>query len=119
MAILFGGISASLASDDSAEAKGLNAAVVEQVNIINKLIDLGDARKDPILLLAAARLQKSLSDKIVTSSSESHKTSDLIQRAKKYAGKNKAIAALADDVKTEKSKVYGSQNPMMYELFSW
>ena len=44
------------ANDD----KALSPTVVEQLNIVNKLIALGDARQDPLLLLAAASMQKSM-----------------------------------------------------------
>ena len=40
---------------------GPSAATIEQLALANKLIALGDARKDPVLLIAAAKLQKSLS----------------------------------------------------------
>ena len=46
---------AVLAQDE----KGLSPAVVQQLDLINRLVALGDARKDPLLLLAAASIQKS------------------------------------------------------------
>ena len=48
---------AVLAQDE----KALSPAVVQQLDLINRLVALGDARKDPLLLLlAAASIQKSL-----------------------------------------------------------
>ncbi|NWF35143.1 hypothetical protein [Mariprofundus sp. KV] len=103
-AIILGGMNAAVASDDKAKAKGLNAAVVEQANIINKLIDLGDARKDPILLLAAAKLQKTMSDTAAPTSTENNSTEDVLKRAKKAANGRKDVAGIADDIAAMKSK---------------
>ena len=82
------------------------AAATEQANLINKLIAYGDARHDPILLLAAAKLQKSLSDSGAPTSAESSKTEDVLQRAKKNSSGSKEIAALAEDIKASKTKDY-------------
>ena len=103
-AILLGGMNAAVASDHKTKAKGMNAAVVEQANIINKLIDLGDARKDPILLLAAAKLQKTMSDKVAPASGESSATKDVLARAREAANGRKDIAGIADDIAAAKSK---------------
>lgn len=64
---------------------GLNPAEISQVNLANQLITLGDARKDPLLLLAAAQLQKTLSPEAAAPSADSHGTSDVLARAKDYA----------------------------------
>jgi len=103
-AILLGGMNTAMAGDDKAQAKGLNPALVEQANIINKLIDMGDARKDPILLLAAAKLQKTMDEKSAAASHESGATKDLLARAKKFAHGRKDIAGIADDIAAAKSK---------------
>ncbi len=65
---------------DTNKVQGVSPAAVEQMHVINQLIGLGDARKDPILLLAAAKLQKSLSDNAVATSTESHASKDVLKR---------------------------------------
>jgi len=102
--VLFVGMSPAIAGADKEKAKGLIPALIEQANIINKLIDLGDARKDPILLLAAARLQKTMSEKAALASDESHANKDVLARAKKAAHDRKDITGIADDIAAMKSK---------------
>lgn len=102
--ILLAAMSQSIIADES--AKTLTPAAIEQISMANKLIDLGDARKDPILLLAAAKIRKNLSDTAAAPSKESGSTKDLLERAKKYSNGRKDIAGLADDITSSKSKTY-------------
>jgi len=83
---------------------GLTPAVVEQLDVANKLIALGDARKDPILLIAAAKLQKSLSPEAAGNPAQSTATNDVLDRAKKLASGRKDLIGLADDVAAQKTK---------------
>jgi len=114
-AIMLGGISPAIAGGDKEKAKGLNPALVEQANIINKLIDMGDARKDPILLLAAAKLQKTMDEKAAAASSASHANKDVLARAKKVAHGRKDIVGIADDIAASKSKGYDRYHPFANE----
>lgn len=82
----------------------LTPAVVEQLDVANKLIALGDARKDPILLIAAAKLQKSLSPEAAGNPAQSTATNDVLDRAKKLASGRKDLIGLADDVAAQKTK---------------
>ncbi|NWF35144.1 hypothetical protein [Mariprofundus sp. KV] len=117
--IVLGGMNFSLASDDKVKTKGLNAAVVEQANIINKLIDLGDARKDPILLLAAAKLQKTMSEEAAPASDESSATKDILARVKKTAKGRKDIAGIADDIAAAKSKYWSTGDHSGFTNREW
>jgi len=83
---------------------GLTPAVVEQLDVANKLIALGDARKDPIMLIAAAKLQKSLSPEAAGNPAQSTATNDVLDRAKKLASGRKDLIGLADDVAAQKTK---------------
>jgi hypothetical protein len=56
--------------------------------------------------LAAAKLQRTLSDTVVPASTQSIKTEDVLERAKLAAKGNKEIAGLADDIKSSKTKDY-------------
>jgi hypothetical protein len=82
-------------------------AVVAQISLANKLIALGDARKDPLLLIAAAKIQKNLG---LNSGQEFGQhiapadTNSVLERARKYANGQSEIIGLADDVAAMKSK---------------
>lgn len=101
MAVNFG---MAFAGEDKATEAGLTPAVVEQMDVANKLIALGDARKDPVLLIAAAKLQKSLSAVAAGTPAQSTATNDVLDRAKKLAAGRKDLIGLADDVAAEKTK---------------
>lgn len=109
IAVLAGGvlalnISAAFAGEGKAAEGGLTPAVVEQLDVANKLIALGDARKDPVLLIAAAKLQKSLNPEAAGSPAQSTATNDVLDRAKKLAAGRKDLIGLADDVAAQKTK---------------
>ena len=109
IAVLAGGLLAmNMGVAFSGEGKpaeaGLTPAVVEQLDVANKLIALGDARKDPILLIAAAKLQKSLNPEAAGNPAQSTATNDVLDRAKKLASGRKDLIGLADDVAAQKSK---------------
>ena len=87
-----------------AQDNNLTPAVVEQLDMVNKLIALGDARKDPLLLLAAASLQKSMGAEGSTRPAQSTKPQDVLDRAKAMAGPRKEIAGLAEDLGATTSK---------------
>ena len=92
---------AVLAQDE----KGLSPAVVQQLDLINRLVALGDARKDPLLLLAAASIQKSLgTDAAVTLPSQSTAPDAILARAKAFSIGRKDMMDLAEDVGATKAK---------------
>jgi hypothetical protein len=93
---------ASLAEES--KAHGPSPAALEQINLANKLIALGDARKDPLLLIAAAKLQKSLSAEPAGMPTASVTPQDVLARAKKLSAGQKDMAGLAADVEAMKSK---------------
>lgn len=105
--LLAGGVDMVWA-DEAKQGSGLTPEVVEQLAVANKLIALGDARKDPLLLIAAAKLQKSLGAEAVSSPSQSRATGDVLERAKKLAVGRKDLIGIADDVAAAKSKSYRS-----------
>lgn len=105
--LLFTGVNHAMAEENTAGVQAsAQAAETEQANLINKLIAYGDARHDPVLLLAAARLQRTLSDTVVPASAQSAKTEAVLERAKLAGNNNKDIAGIADDIKSSKSKDY-------------
>ena len=104
-ALLFAGMGNSAAQDaKAAPSKEASAAVAEQAELARKLIAYGDARNDPILLLAAAKLQRTLSETRAPASTQSFETQAVLERAKKDAKGNKEIIELADDMMAMKPK---------------
>ena len=91
----------ALAQDE----KALSPAVVQQLDLINRLVALGDARKDPLLLLAAASIQKSLgTDAAATLPSQSTAPDAILARAKAFSIGRKDLMDLAEDVGATKAK---------------
>ncbi len=101
--LLAGGINLALAEDAKKDAAP-SPAVIEQMDLANKLIALGDARKDPLLLIVAAKLQKSLGAESASAPAQSGATDDVLDRAKKLSAGRKDLVGIADDVAAAKSK---------------
>ena len=90
----------ALAQDE----KGLSPAMVQQLELVNRLVALGDARKDPLLLLAAASIQKNMGTDSASLPTQSTSPDDIVARAKGMAGGRKEIATIADEVSAAKPK---------------
>lgn len=101
-------VSTGLAFAEGAKesAPGVSPAVIEQMDIANKLIALGDARKDPLLLIVAAKLQKNFGAEAASTPTQSTATDEVLERAKKLSAGRKDLTGIADDVAAAKSKVY-------------
>jgi hypothetical protein len=97
------------------QSGGISAAAVGQLDLANKLVALGDARHDPILLIAAVKLYKGLSDDPVGVSAESHEQAKILERAKSMSNGRADITGLVEDMKAAGSRGcsvrYGCQNP--------
>jgi hypothetical protein len=94
----------SFAEEAKKAEQGPSPAVIEQIDIANKLIALGDARKDPLLLIAAAKIQKSLGAEAASTPTQSTSTADVLERAKKLSSGRNDLTGIADDVAAQKSK---------------
>jgi hypothetical protein len=90
----------------AAEQGDLSPAVVAQLNLANKLIALGDARKDPLLLIAAAKIQKNLGGDAPELPSRLSSSSDILARAKTFAAGNNDLTGIIDDIEATRSKGY-------------
>ncbi len=86
------------------DEKALSPAVVQQLDLINRLVALGDARKDPVLLLAAASIQKSLGTSTETLPAQSTAPEDIMARAKALSVGRKDLLDLAEDLGATKAK---------------
>ena len=98
----------SVAEEAVHPASAYSPAVIEQLAMANKLIALGDARKDPLLLIVAAKIQKSLDADVGNTQAHSTMIEDVLDRAKKYAGIRKDLVNIADDIAAMRSKSYRS-----------
>lgn len=87
------------------ESSVISPDVISQRNLANKLVALGDARKDPLLLIAAAKIQKNL-DLPPGQACCEHPVDvqAILERARKYANGRSDIVGLADDVAVMKFK---------------
>lgn len=108
VSVVVGGVfvvSAGLAfAEEKTAAPSLSPAVIEQMDLANKLIALGDARKDPLLLIVAAKLQKNFGAEAAGAPTQSVDTKEVLERAKKLSAGNKELIGIADDVAAQKSK---------------
>ncbi len=95
---------ATCRADEGKAAPVLTPAAIEQMDLANKLIALGEARKDPLMLIVAAKLQKTLGQEMATLPKQGMETSAVLESARKYAAGRKDLIGLADDVAAEKSK---------------
>lgn len=100
--VLVGGVLALNAGAVLAQAKPA-AAATDEMQMVNKLIALGDARKDPILLLAAASLQKSMGEG-TTLPAKGMGVDDVLTRAKSFAVGRPDLIGVADELATVKPK---------------
>ncbi|TLS78266.1 hypothetical protein FE236_00460 [Mariprofundus erugo] len=95
----------AMAADTESHRQDVSAAAIEQINLANKLAALGEARQDPLLLIAAAKLRKSISDEpVVSGEAANMSTQDMLKRAKALANGRKDLIGLAEDVEMMKSK---------------
>lgn len=88
-------------------AEGANpSGLIEQLALANRLIALGDAHKDPLLLIAAARIQKGIDNQNISVPTVDVSTKSVLDRARQYAGNRKDLIGMADDVAAHKSKAH-------------
>ena len=97
--------------------KVLSPAALEQVNIANKLVALGGAKRDALLLIAAAHLRANITDDAVGVPQSVPSTADVLAEAKKYAAGRQDYLGMIEDIAAAKSKGcsvrYGCQNPYL------
>lgn len=87
----------------TAEAQQNNAApispaAVEQIVLAQNLAALGAARKDPLLLLAAAQIRAGLDQTPIPEAATFQSLDDILKQAKEYAAGREDLIALADDI---------------------
>jgi hypothetical protein len=88
------------------KAPSLTPAAVEQIQLAATLARYGEARKDPILLIAAARIAKGVSPDGAPAADKLPSMDEMLSDAKEYAEGDETVIGLIDDVKASQSKGY-------------
>lgn len=88
-------------------------AALEQIHLAQRLADLGEARKDPVLMLAAAKLMKTLDDEGAPYG-EPVDYKALMEKARAYASESSDLKNVIEDVDAESSKGYYYCPPHRY-----
>jgi hypothetical protein len=88
------------------EQKPLTPAAIEQIQLAGTLARYGGARKDPILLLAAAKIAKGISPEGAPSAEKLPTMDELLASAEEYAEGDELVLGVIGDIKAEQSKGY-------------
>jgi hypothetical protein len=95
------------ASATPAAAESPSATAISQLRLSDVLADFGERHSDPLALVEAAKLRKSLPASLVASqpgAANARTWESLLRRAKLLSGDNPTIASLIADVRAEKSR---------------
>jgi hypothetical protein len=84
----------------------ITPAAVEQIQLVDTLARYGVARQDPIMLIAAARLAKSMSADAPAPSAKIPSVDEMLDSAKGFAAGDGYVLSLIDDVRAAQSKAY-------------
>lgn len=90
-----------LAGVVQAEEQKISPAASEQVMMAEKLAALAEARKDPLLMLAALRMRSTLDDTAMPTPEGFSTTEELAARAKAMAEGDDSLSAVIADVEAE------------------
>ena len=88
------------------EQKAPSPAVIEQIQLVETLARYGEARKDPILLLAAAKLAKGISPDAAPPAEALPTLDDLLKQAEEYGEGDELVSGVIEDIKASQSKGY-------------
>jgi len=102
-ALLTSGLFVFSPAANAQDKPALTPGIVEQLDLASTLANYGLERRDPLLLLAAARLMKTITaDSAPVAPAIG--ADELIEKAKEIAGSESDIEALADDIAAESSR---------------
>jgi hypothetical protein len=102
-AILAGGLIVPAVAQ---EQKAPSPAAIEQIQLAETLARYGEARKDPILLLAAAKIAKGITQEGVPLAETLPTLDDLLKQAEEYSEGDEMVASVIEDIKASQSKAY-------------
>ncbi len=97
-------LSTAQAAEPAAAAAPISPAAVEQIVLAQKLAAIGAARKDPLLLLAAAQLRGSLDETPVPATEKFDSLDEILNSAREYGQGREDILAIADDIAAGSSR---------------
>lgn len=97
-------LSTAQAEEPAATAAPISPAAVEQIVLAQKLAAIGAARKDPLLLLAAAQLRASLDAAPVPAGDTFESLDDMLATARELAAGREDIIGIADDIAAGSSR---------------
>lgn len=83
------------------EKRALTPGIVQQLDLVSRLTNYGLERKDPLLLLAAARLSNTLAPE-AAAAADALGADQLLAKAKEMGGAD--IDAMADAIASESSR---------------
>lgn len=108
-------LSAATVQAYAAEEAVLSPAAMEQLSLAEKLIALGRANGDPLLLITAAQIRNTVSDRSIDLPEERTSQAALLDEAKALANGRADLTGIADDIAATRAKGcsvrYGCQNP--------
>jgi hypothetical protein len=84
----------------------LTPAAVEQIQLAATLARYGEARKDPILMIAAARIARGVSAEGAPAATKLPSVDEMLADAKEYGEGDATIQSLIDDTQAAQSKGY-------------
>ena len=104
LSVLFLGFTLFSAQAEEAAPAPISPAAVEQIILAQKLAALGVARKDPLLLLAAAQLRGSLDQTQVPPAETFDSMDDILASAREFAQGRDDLLGIADDIAAGNSR---------------
>jgi hypothetical protein len=97
-------LSSAQAQETPAAAAPISPAAVEQIVLAQKLAAIGAARKDPLLMLAAAQLRGSLDQAPVPAGDKFDSLDEMLAAAREFAQGREDIIGIADDIAAGSSR---------------
>lgn len=98
------GFAVPAAEAEQAPTAPISPAAVEQIVLAQKLVALGVARKDPLLLLAAAQLRGGLDQTPIPETETFVSLDEILASAKQFAQGREDLLAIADDISAGTSR---------------
>jgi hypothetical protein len=94
----------ALAQDDSQGPP--TPAAVEQMQLASTLARYGEARRDPVLLLAAAKIAKGMTPDAPPPSTTLPNLTDMLNHAEEYSNGDETVMGEINTLRDQQSKAY-------------
>ena len=103
-AVVFICIAAPATADDAPAP--ITPAAVEQIQLVETLARYGQARHDPLLMIAAARLAKNMSDEAPPPATKIPAIEEMLESAKGYAKGDDFMLSLIESMRAPQNRAY-------------